>query len=162
MPSSSTKKKKALVKLSLWTLFILMLTSGLNALFILNSVGSGIFKPAQRSLAAIEDSKMKDDVRAKALVLEVDCRKKIKPLERKTRATSARVHFKNCEKIGRMVNESNHNQGDVFPLNKGLWTSDFIALSPGKNAIKAPIGKAVQVINITREAAQKTDAQKDL
>ena len=129
---------------------------------ILSSVGNNVFKPLKRNIASVSNqpiAKLKD---VHSPIIEIDCKKKSQATKLKTKAVSARVLFKNCKEVGRPINESNQNQGDIFPLKKHHWTSDFIFLKQGSNKIIAPLGEKIQTIEIIRQKTKKLASSKAL
>ena len=162
MANYKLSETKAFLRLVLGTFSVLGLLTAANVLMIMNSVGTDIFKPLKRNIASVAPVSKYAPEKIESPTVEINCRKNKKAVKITTKATSARIFFKNCKKIGRLLNESNQNQGDIFPLEANQWTSDFIFLNPGENRIKAPIGKTTQIIEITREIIKKSKANKAL
>jgi hypothetical protein len=162
MARSEISETKAFLRLVSGTLTILGLLTAVNVLMIMNSLGTNIFKPITRNIAAVTTVEELPPVKVASPIIEINCLKKLDTVKVVTKASSARVFFKNCQSIGRLINETNRNQGDVFPLKKNQWTSDFINLKEGKNSIKAPIGDNTQTIEITRELIKKKTTNKAL
>ena len=154
-------EKKAYVQIFGWTLFILSLLSSLNFLIIFSSVGPGIDIPFTRNIASAEEPVVITKDMASPTI-ELDCKNIPKLLKLNTKAPTARVSFRHCLKVGRIINQSNHNQGDVFALRDDQWTSDFIFLSPGVNQLKIPLNGENYQIEITREMIKATAAKKAL
>ncbi len=162
MGQSEKSETKAYVRLVMGTLTFIGVLTAINILMILNALGTNVFKPLQRNIAAVATKPVIIAEKIQSPIIEINCRKKLDTLRVKTKAPSARVFFKNCKKVGRIINESNQNEGDLFPMKKNLLTSDYIFLNEGKNQIKAPIGEKVQTIEITRESTTKEAANKGL
>ncbi len=162
MGQTPFNETKAYLRLILGTFSVLAVLTAVNILIILNALGTDVFKPFQRNIAAVSTAPVTIVEKIQSPIVEINCRKKIDVLRVKTKAPSARIFFINCEKVGRLVNQSNQNQGDIFPLKKNLLTSDFIFLNEGENAIIAPIGDSVQRIEITREVTKSSDPDKAL
>lgn len=155
MGQHNMSETKAFLRLVFGTLMVLGLLTAANVLMIMNSLGTDVFKPFQRNIAAVSTTPIVLAEKIRSPIIEINCQKKLDILRVKTKASSARIYFKNCDSIGRIVNESNNNQGDLFPLEKNLWTSDYIFLKEGKNMIKAPLGKETQSIEIVREVSKQ-------
>ncbi len=162
MGHTEISETKAYLRLVMGTLSFIGVLTAINVLMILNALGTDVFQPFQRNIAAVTDAIELPSPKVESPIIEINCRKKLDILRVKTKASSARVFFKNCESIGRLINESNQNQGDIFPLKKNLWTSDFIFLNEGKNQIKAAIGDNTQSIEITREVIKPANPNKAL
>ena len=163
MGKKNFSETKAYLRLVLTTLWIISAIAFLNFLIIMNSLGTDIFKPIQRNIAAVtSQGPIMKKIEIVSPIIEINCRNDLKTKTRNTRAHSARVVFKNCKEVGRLINQSNDNQGDVFPLKKHSWTSDYISLKPGLNTITAPLGEKTQTIEITREVIQKLSENKAL
>ncbi len=162
MGQTQFNETKAYLRLILGTFSVLAVLTAVNVLIILNALGTDVFKPFQRNIAAVSTAPVKIVEKIQSPIIEINCRKKIDVLRVKTKAPSARIFFKNCKQVGRLVNQSNQNQGDIFPLKKNLLTSDFIFLNEGENSIVAPIGESIQRIEITREVTKSPDLDKAL
>lgn len=162
MGRTEMSETRAFIRLVMGTFGVLGLLTAINVLMIMNSLGTNIFKPITRNIAAVAAVEEVIVEEVASPIIEINCRKKLDTVKIITKATSARVFFKNCKEIGRLINESNKNEGDIFPLKKNQWTSDFISLNEGKNSIKAPIGDKTQTIEITRELVKKKTVNKAL
>lgn len=150
-----SSESKAYLRLVFGTFAVLIAVAALNILIIINSLGTNIFKPIQRNIAAVAAIPEVKPKKIMAPVIEINCRNKKALDSVTTLAPNARFTFKNCKNVGRLINKSNKNQGDIFPLKKNQWTSDYVALSPGKNLITAPLGKETKTIEITRKVVKK-------
>lgn len=155
------QKRRAFWRITFWTFSFLAILTGLNALFIVNSLGRGLFKPLTRTVASVPTEVQAKIEMPVPPLIEVNCAKK-SPIQLATRASSTRLMFKNCKAIERVVNVSNLAKGDIFPLDNKHWTSDFISLKLGENLIKAKIGDHTQIININRETSKKPTDDKAL
>ncbi len=162
MGRTETLETRAFIRLVLGTLTVLGLLTGANVLLILNAVGSDIFTPIQRNIAAVTSEAEVGPRKVSSPVIEINCNKELGTLRVRTQAASVRVIFRNCENIGRILNKSNKNQGDVFPLKGATSTSDFVFLSEGLNSIEVPLGDETQVIEITREVVKTAEPDKAL
>ena len=157
-----SKESKAYLRIVGITFGVLAAIAGLNVLIIINSLGTNIFKPIQRNIAAVTQVPQVEIEKIKAPIIEVDCRKKDQKITIETKAPSARFLFKNCKQVGRMINEANQNNGDIFPLKGDKWTSDYIFLKPGINKILAPLKDRTQTIEVTRQIIKKPTSNKAL
>ena len=162
MAESNQTDNKTFMRLVLWTLSVLVVMTGLNILFIINSVGTNLFSPLKRNIASVENEEPINLEKFASPIIEINCQVKKARDPILTKASSARVFFKNCAQVDQLVNESNHDQGDLFPLANKEWTSDYLSLSPGQNRIKATIGDDVQIIEIKREIVKKKTSPKAL
>ncbi|MEM7645271.1 MAG: hypothetical protein AAF203_00045 [Pseudomonadota bacterium] len=142
---------KAVLRLCLWTFFILGGMTGLNALIIVNKLGTDLFKPLSRNIASVGTFESERPAPEPAPTLEIDCRKKKVDQKIVTTAPNFRLVFKNCESIQSIKNLANHTEGDVFPINKKTSTSDFISLNLGENRIKTTIASKVHEFQVVRK-----------
>lgn len=155
-------EQKTFLRLVVWTLTVIGLMTGLNALVIMNSLGTELFQPLKRTLASEKVVTQVIPEKIDSPVIEVNCRLKRKAMKLNTKASSARIIFKNCADVNQITNHSNQNQGHIFPIKKGFLTSDYLFLSPGKNRIEAKLGKSTQVIEINRKISRSNQASKAL
>lgn len=163
MGQDDRSETKAFLRLIGTTFWVILGIAFINFLIIMNSLGNDIFKPIQRNIAAVTTvTPIMKKMVIQSPTIEIDCTKKIEVHALNTLANSARVTFINCKKVGRLLNASNDNQGDIFPLKKNSWTSDYISLSPGKNRLSAALGDKIQTIEITREVRKKESPDKAL
>jgi hypothetical protein len=158
-PKSETR---AYLKLVFSTLMALAFLTSLNALIIMDSLGSNIFQPLQRNIAAVTQVEEVEEKGVASPIVEINCKNQRDTLRVRTKASSARLFFKNCELIEELVNTSNKNEGDIFPLKKRQWTSDFIFLQEGENNIQVQLEKKIQHIEITREVERKPSTSQPL
>lgn len=144
------QRKKAFWRLTFWTFTFIAALTGINILFIMNSVSIGFFRTEDRSPASVqEDSATKVKIPIPTVV-EIHCNKK-GPIQTQTQASSTRFLFKNCVRVDSLINETNNGHADLFPLPGKQWTSDFILLKVGENRITAQSGDSIQIVNIIRE-----------
>ncbi len=162
MANPENSESRAYLRLVLGTFSFIGVLTALNAVIIMNSVGSNIFKPLQRNIASVSVSQPQIRRAVPAPTVKIDCRERPSKIHLTTLATNTRFVFSHCPSVGRLLNKANNNQGDIFPLKNKIWTSDFIALAPGKNSIIAPLGKTSQVIEITREKPKPPPSNKAL
>lgn len=161
MSTPISSEKKAIVRVVIWTLSIISLLTCVNLLFIVSSVGPGISIPFPRNVASVPKVELITEEFISP-VIEVDCKNLRKDQQIITKAPTTRISFKHCKNIGRVENQSNKNQGDIFPLPGQKWTSDFIFLNPGQNHLKIPANGNVYTIEITREMLKKEASKKAL
>jgi hypothetical protein len=88
-------------------------------------------------------------------LIEINCSESRKTVRLTTKAPNTRILFKNCATPETVVNTTNNNQADFFPLKNQQWTSDFIPLSEGQNQLQARWGESIQTIEIKREILKK-------
>lgn len=153
---------KSFLRLFYSTLWVLAGITALNVLIILNSLGSNVFKPLQRNIASVAPAPVVEEEMVPATVVIIDCKMQKLPNAIDTQSNQARFHFLNCDEVGRVINQANKNQGDIFPLGPKEWTTDFIQLSEGSNQMTVPLGGKPQSIEIKREIASKSDTTKGL
>lgn len=162
MGTQEELEKKAFWRLVRWITGLLVGITGLNILFILNAVGTPIFKPIQRNLALAEQPETIEAFNEPPPLIEVNCLKKNKKISIRTKALNTRLVFQHCKEITEILNETNKNQGSLFSIGKNKWTSDYISLKEGLNKIQATTDKHTQVIEITREVYKKSETPKAL
>lgn len=151
MGPSQTSETKAYIRLVMGTLTMITALTAVNVLIIMNSLGTNLFMPLHRNLASVAAAPVKLAEKVASPIIEINCRKKRDTLHIKTQASSVRLYFNHCRKIGAIINESNNSHGDAFPLKGKAWTSDFIPLQIGDNQVKVDLKNGTQTIEIIRK-----------
>lgn len=162
MSSQQQSEVRSFWKAVISTFVALTALTGVNIFIIMGQTDAAAFKPSQRNVASVDSAKEKVDPLKVAPIIEIDCTQKREEIKLNTRASSARLFFKNCEKLGSVLNQSNKSQGHFFLLKKDHWTSDYLSLKEGKNQLVASLADGDQVIEITREKIKPTTKNKDL
>ena len=153
-------EKSATFKLVTWSFSIVVGLAAINSFIIVSSVGTNL-NPFEREVASVPPiQKVNEELISPTI--EYDCKNVIPNFQITTKAPTIRVQFKGCKSVGRVTNKSNKNQGDVFFLPNEDWTSDFIFISHGKNAISIPVDSKIHTINIIRSKVIPESAQKAL
>ena len=121
-----------------------------NFLFVLHRVGPGLNSTLSRGLASVP-AVDKSGPEFQTPLIGINCAqlKKLKNIS--TKAPTARIKMSNCDNIKSIVNTTNRNQADLFPLSAKEWTSDFIFLNHGSNQLVVHLSGKDYVIEITRE-----------
>ncbi|MCJ8278279.1 MAG: hypothetical protein HRT44_03310 [Bdellovibrionales bacterium] len=153
-------ENNATFKIVTWSISMVFGLAAINSFIIVSNVGTNL-NPFEREVASVAPAPIFN----KELIsptIEYDCKNKKKKYEITTKAPTIRVQFKGCKSVGRVTNSSNKNQGDVFFLPNEDWTSDFIFLSHGKNALSIPVDSKIHTINVIRAKAKTNSPQKAL
>jgi hypothetical protein len=151
MSFDNQNEGKAFLRIVFTTVFILTFMTGLNFLFIFNSMGANPFAPIERTIASIPEIKTNTKEKITTPVIEVNCQVPVDNLAINTKSYSVRIVFKNCPTVTSLINQSNNNESDLFPVDKNSWTTDFIVLKSGQNSLLAQWEKSKQMIEIYRE-----------
>ncbi|MCB0376908.1 MAG: hypothetical protein KDD33_00320 [Bdellovibrionales bacterium] len=154
-------EKKAFFRISFWTIILIGFLGASNGLFIVYQMGTGIEIPFQRKLASVEEE-IEPAKEKLAPVVKIDCKQLDVKRHLLTQASTTRFVIENCKKVGSFKNQTNNNQGDIFPMPTGGWTSDFVSLSHGKNILSMDLDGKKHSVEITREKGDNPSETKAL